>query len=563
MANVAPTVIIHSSGMRPGTTLMDIHFRIEDPDDALVKVRTLAFRDGVRSFANVMRPATFADGTGSLVGDEVPTNTDHLLTWDVAADWNVQLGQVTFEILAMDGRGLLPMDWVTIPATESTEEQTISTNQQADTLLLDALFWLFADQDPDIFLENGKPKGRLIQAKGSNWTERWENQIYSYYAGDLSAIVDLMHEDFMTSECLPFIFRKMNLRTANNSLGVTAGLLPDELFYQWEYKTYHWYTMYRWFAEKLHYEPKIAVHLFPNPGQYWQHPESDLFFMPGERLISVTCSDSATYVLAESGQVYGINATSNSGICWRGLTSTWMRDVVEIAAATNILVGRTQEGEVFRWQEPGWNNSFSDPQKIPGITDAVAIAAGGHVLAVRANGTVFAHGQYNHSGQLDVPFGLTGVTAVAAGQSHSVALKDDGTVVAWGSNYYGECNIPSGLNNVVAIAAGMSHTLALKSDGTVVAWGATNPPEWDWNEIDYGQTDIPEGLNDVVEIAAGNYHGLALKEDGTVVHWGNVSPGTQPSDYSWSMTPIGCISIAAGGAHNAVLKREIWQNPSE
>ena len=58
-ANTAPTVVIQSAAMRPGTTLMDVVYRVNDPDDATVKTRALAFVDGVCSFANVLKPVTF------------------------------------------------------------------------------------------------------------------------------------------------------------------------------------------------------------------------------------------------------------------------------------------------------------------------------------------------------------------------------------------------------------------------------------------------------------------------------------------------------------------------
>src|SRR5205809_653763 len=90
-------------------------------------------------------------------------------------------------------------------------------------------------------------------------------------------------------------------------------------------------------------------------------------------------------------------------------------------------------------------------------------------------------------GQCNVPSDLTGVTAIAAGYAHSLALKGDGTVVAWGCGDVtndGQCNVPSDLSGVTAISAGASHSLALKGDGTVVAWGCGAGG-------DSGQCDVP------------------------------------------------------------------------
>ena len=75
-------------------------------------------------------------------------------------------------------------------------------------------------------------------------------------------------------------------------------------------------------------------------------------------------------------------------------------------------------------------------------------------------------------GLVDIPAGLNDVTAISAGFSHNLALKSDGTVVAWGEDPFGTgiLNVPAGLNHIVAISAGLHHDLALKDDGTVVGW---------------------------------------------------------------------------------------------
>ena len=61
-----------------------------------------------------------------------------------------------------------------------------------------------------------------------------------------------------------------------------------------------------------------------------------------------------------------------------------------------------------------------------------------------------------------------------------------------------------------SFAAGFYHSLGLKLDGTVEAWGGTqNIDQWD----PYGETDVPLDLVDVISIAAGQYHSIALKSN--------------------------------------------------
>jgi len=192
-----------------------------------------------------------------------------------------------------------------------------------------------------------------------------------------------------------------------------------------------------------------------------------------------------------------------------------------------------------------------------GLSNVVAIAGGFfHSLALKSNGTVVAWGAGATNsgglpdlGQAIIPVGLSNVVAIAAGELYSLALKSDGTVAAWGNNGFGQTNIPAGLSNVVAIAGGYSHSLALKLDGTVVAWGAgtdnTGNPH-------LGQSIVPLGLSNVVAIAAGGLHSLALKRDGTVAAWGENGQGQ-------TTLPVGLsnvVAIAGGRGHSLALRQQ-------
>ena len=209
-------------------------------------------------------------------------------------------------------------------------------------------------------------------------------------------------------------------------------------------------------------------------------------------------------------------------------------------------------------------------------TNLVAMSAGSFfTLALRENGTVHAWGE-NLAGQTNVPSGLTNVIAIAAGGSHSLALLENGTVRAWGNNSCGQTNVPGGLTNVVAIAAGGPQSLALRRNGTLVAWGCTPVPAGisnvaaiaagplnalalssngtvqAWNDPSGAVLTPPVGLSNVVALACGSSHALALRQNGTVVSWG-------ANGYGETNVPAGLsnvFQIAAGSQFSLALKND-------
>ena len=141
----------------------------------------------------------------------------------------------------------------------------------------------------------------------------------------------------------------------------------------------------------------------------------------------------------------------------------------------------------------------------------------------------------NAYGELTMPAGLNDAVLLGVGEVHMLAVKRNGSVVAWGQNSSsGEGTIPADWNDVVAVAAGTSHSLALKSDGTVASIG--------WYSSGYHPP--PAGLDNVVAIAAGEFHSAALKSDGTVVLWGG--DDTVPAGLSGCRGHRGRFRVHAG-----------------
>jgi alpha-tubulin suppressor-like RCC1 family protein len=186
------------------------------------------------------------------------------------------------------------------------------------------------------------------------------------------------------------------------------------------------------------------------------------------------------------------------------------------------------------------------PLSAQGVT---SLAAGGyHNLALTQDGTVVGWGD-DTAGQMTIPADVTQVTALAAGLYHSLALRSDDQVIAWGANDYGEGRQPADATNVLAIAAGYYHNLALREDGRVLGWGA-GANEFLHTFPHYQQAVVPAGATNITAIAAGGYHSLALRANGTVLPWGLNNEG----QLNIPASATNVMAIAAGHGHNLVLK---------
>ncbi len=225
------------------------------------------------------------------------------------------------------------------------------------------------------------------------------------------------------------------------------------------------------------------------------------------------------------------------------------------------------------------------------LTQVSAMAAGGgHRLALKLDGSVLTWGD-NFAGQLgdgtqDVLHSsdsrwakIESVRSVAAGNSHSLAIKPNGNLWSWGANGAGQLGdgtttdrpLPArvgGIANVRGVAGGLGHTIAVKEDGTVWTWGSNASGQLGNNTTTNRLTpaQLPS-ISGVTAVAAGFSHSAALRSDGTVLMWGENADG-QLGDgtFSSKLVPTqvpgltGVIAIAADGNFTIALKSDktVW-----
>ncbi|WP_052573073.1 hypothetical protein [Haloferula sp. BvORR071] len=245
------------------------------------------------------------------------------------------------------------------------------------------------------------------------------------------------------------------------------------------------------------------------------------------------------------------------------------------------------DGTLWTWGSDGTGTTHYSPFQIGTDTHWQRVAVGGdHTLAVRSDGTLWAWGS-NYYGQIG-DGGDTGLSsrsspvqigsgstwqAVAAGKSHSIAIKSDGSLWAWGYNFYGQLGVgsqtqantpvPVGTDHDwVAIAAGDSHTLALKSDGSAWAWGRNEDYQVgdDSSANRWSPVKVWGSATNWTSIAAGGYHSAGIRSDGSLWTWGRNDKGQLGGGTTNSPVPrhIGSdtdwLTVAAGGDHCVALK---------
>ena len=277
--------------------------------------------------------------------------------------------------------------------------------------------------------------------------------------------------------------------------------------------------------------------------------------------------------------------------------------ITAVAAGARHSLALDENENIWGWGHnvtgqlgDGTTTSTRVPVQSNALSNVIALAAGyGHSTAVLADHSVWTWGD-NDKGQLgyetelayrSVPEqvftdALVTIPQVSAGHAHTVLLKENGTVWAWGSNAYGEggvdpavqttpvtlTQIPE-LSDIVKISAGYDHNLALKKDGTVWGWRRNNNGSLGDNTLTHRATAMQVKdsattyLTGIIDIAAGQTNSIALKRDGTVMVWGyNASGqlGNGTTTHSLIAIPLSGMTnakaVAVGQHCNFILKKD-------
>ncbi|WP_035560612.1 IPT/TIG domain-containing protein [Hymenobacter sp. IS2118] len=283
---------------------------------------------------------------------------------------------------------------------------------------------------------------------------------------------------------------------------------------------------------------------------------SIIFFgSAGQRTVSSGFSVNAagtqiTGVLVPAGARSGpVTATTGGGTT--PVATALFSRASTLAAGSSHTVAVRPDGSLWAWgnndngqlglgSAGGQQNS---PVRVGTDNNWMSAAAGsGHTVAVRANGTLWAWGS-NANGQLGLGNTTSQTTpqqvgsatnwaSAAAGNGHTVAVRADGTLWAWGLNADGQLGLGNTTNqttpqqvsngtNWASVAAGGGHTLAVRADGTLWAWGLNAS-----SQLGLGNTAAqtsPQQVGSATNWAsavAGSAHTAAVQADGTLWAWG-------------------------------------------
>ena len=300
-------------------------------------------------------------------------------------------------------------------------------------------------------------------------------------------------------------------------------------------------------------------------------------------LISSTWADTATGV-AEELYTFAGGRFHSAGIKTDGTLWTWGNNAYGLTASGQLGIGDST------------TNRSTPVTTFAGGTTRKQVSCGYyHSAAIKTDGTLWTWGNgsngrlgnnatTNKSTPVTTFAGGTTWKQVSAGTLHTAAIKTDGTLWTWGTGNNGQL----GNKDIISIqtpvttfaggttwkqvAAGESHTAAIKTDGTLWTWGTATSRQLGNGSIS-GTRSTPvttfAGGTNWNQVSCGALHTAAIKTDGTLWTWGTVTSGQLGNGATLTAcsTPVTTFAggttwkqVSAGSAHCAAIKTDgtLW-----
>jgi alpha-tubulin suppressor-like RCC1 family protein len=281
--------------------------------------------------------------------------------------------------------------------------------------------------------------------------------------------------------------------------------------------------------------------------------------------------------------------------CWR-----------VFSAGQNFSLGIRSDGTMWAWGQNGNKlglglGNLADQNQCTQVgtaTDWLTLSAGAnHSLAIKTDGRLWSwgNGQFGQLGNGVFNSATPNVTQigtandwkmVSAGNGFSLALKNNGTLWAWGRNNVGQLgdgsntdqNVPIQIGTAtdwLLINAGGEHSLALKTNGTLWAWG--NNPNGQLGTGNTTPSNVPIQIGTATnwtDVSAGNNHSMALDGTNFLYTWGGNATGQlgdgsntdnpTPTQIQFTAdgTPSLALKISAGNGHSLIIRTDstLWSS---
>ena len=276
------------------------------------------------------------------------------------------------------------------------------------------------------------------------------------------------------------------------------------------------------------------------PGATFESDNEEVATVDGNGVVTLVGSGSTTITLTKNRKTYKITLTVGTKRILADHVSAGGYHTLAIHSDDTLWAwGYNRYGQLGI----GNRNKQDTPVKVGSATTWKVVSAKyEHIMAIQDDGTLWVWGN-NNNGQLGlgnidnqhtpVKVGSETWKAVAAGKLHTVAIKSDGTLWAWGLNEYGQLglgdkgfdtnrNVPVkvGSETWKAVSAGESHTVAIRSDDTLWAWGLNDSGQLGIGNRNNQDVPVKVGSATWKAVSAGGSHTVAIHSDDTLWAWG-------------------------------------------